>query len=831
MIRFVFLCSLLWSIKPLAAQIAPPEEFLGYRLGEKFTYHHQAVSYLQQLEAQSPMISLERYGESYEGRPLYVAYISNPENIKNLESIRRKNLSLAKSEKNTSGREEEHLLIWMSYNIHGNEAATMEAGLMTIYNLLTDSKWKELLQNTVVIIDPCLNPDGHNRYVQGFTERIGRKPNAKLLSREHSEPWPGGRGNHYFFDLNRDWAWQTQQETRARIALYNQWLPHVHVDFHEMGIDDPYYFAPSAEPVHLAVTGWQREFQEKVGEHIALSFDSIGQDYFKGEIFDLFYPSYGDTYPTFNGAVGMTYEQGGSYRAGLTGINSEGDTITLEKRASNHYLAGLKTIEASWNNKTKLIRHFQEYFNPDLKDNKYENRSYVLRMKDKDQARYMEEYLTLNGISFGYAKAQKVTLRSFKTGKDTQLKLGNTDMVLPSHQMKWRLMNVLFESDTFLPDSNTYDITGWSLPYALGIDAYSGTATVLTESGTFSFDDSPITTENKVTAYAIHWRSPKDARFLSALLQKGFVPIAARKDLSIGAADFKAGTVFITRSNHKHFENWEVGLKELAAQYNQEIFPVPSSYSRKGSSFGSSDFHRINAPVIAALGGQGVSPTNLGEIWHYFDIEIEYPVHIVESSQINERVLEEVNVLILPSVRSSGVMTNDKWKSIQRWVQNGGILIAVEGAVEILSGQDGYLLKPKHKSEKVKEITDITISNYRERERNDISGRSPGAIIEVRLDNSHPLAFGYDSVYYNIKNNSAFYLNVENGWNVGVCKSSPLVSGFVGSELKKEMNNFLFAGVQTYGRGRVVYFVDNPIFRSFWHNGKLMFSNAVFQSY
>ena len=248
-----------------------PDQFLGYPIGTYFSRHHQVIDYFKQLEKNAPKnVHLEQYGTTTEHRELLVAYISTEENLKNLEQIKADHGNLNKDEKIT--------LVWLSYNVHGNESSGTEAAMLTAYELITQKQ--EWLKNTVIILDPCINPDGRDRYVNWFNQYQNKEINVDQMSAEHSEPWPGGRPNHYLFDLNRDWAWLTQKESQERIALYNQWLPHVHADFHEQSINEPYYFAPAAEPFHEVITKWQREFQNGVGKNIAKNFDQKGWFYF-----------------------------------------------------------------------------------------------------------------------------------------------------------------------------------------------------------------------------------------------------------------------------------------------------------------------------------------------------------------------------------------------------------------------------------------------------------------------------------------------------------------------------------------------------------------------
>ena len=366
-----------------AQSIQSPKEFLGYELGERFTRHHKVVEYFSYLSNQLSNVQLEKYGETNEHRPLYVAYVSSEKNMANLEQIRQKNLGQTGLKEDRGAGE--IAIVWLSYNVHGNEASSTEAAMNTIYLLLTGKK--SLLENTLVIIDPCVNPDGRDRYVNWFNQVSTSPYNPDINAKEHQEPWPGGRPNHYLFDLNRDWAWATQVESQLRLNVYNKWMPHVHVDFHEQSMNNPYYFAPAAEPYHQVISRWQRDFQTQIGKNHAKYFDQNGWLYFTKERFDLLYPSYGDTYPTYVGAIGMTYEQAGHGRGGL-GVNTDhGYELTLTDRVAHHTTTGISTVEISSNNASKLNSEFKKFFI----NEKLIYKSYVLKNDHKDKTQRLNK--------------------------------------------------------------------------------------------------------------------------------------------------------------------------------------------------------------------------------------------------------------------------------------------------------------------------------------------------------------------------------------------------------------------------------------------------------
>ena len=299
---------------PVQSQVQAPVEFLGYELGDRFTRHHKVVDYAQSLAAGSDRAVWMPYGMTSEYRDLGLLVVTSPENHARLEALRTANLARTEGQ-GLAADDPGVVFVWLSYNVHGNEAVCTEAALRTMHALVsgTDAGGRDVaawLDRAVVLIDPCVNPDGRDRYVAFQDRTSGLTPDADLSTVEHDEPWPGGRSNHFMFDMNRDWAWQTQVETRGRVTAYRHWMPQVHVDFHEQGINSPYYFAPAAEPFHKIISPWQRKCQEHIGANNARWFDARGALYFTREVFDLFYPAYGDTWPLYNGAIGMTYEQG-----------------------------------------------------------------------------------------------------------------------------------------------------------------------------------------------------------------------------------------------------------------------------------------------------------------------------------------------------------------------------------------------------------------------------------------------------------------------------------------------------------------------------------------
>lgn len=820
------------------AQIKSPEEFLGYPIGTRYTPHYQIVNYFQYIAQEAPgMVKLQKYGETNEHRPLYLSFISTKENIGNLDKIRMNNMALANSSADKiTPTEETPVIVWLSYNVHGNETSSSEASMLTLYALVDPSNQqsKEWLRNTVVIIDPCLNPDGRDRYVNWYNTMIGKDYNPLTISREHREPWPGGRSNHYNFDLNRDWVWQTQVESRARVAQYNQWLPQVHVDFHEQGVNEPYYFAPAAAPYHEVLTKWQRDFQKTIGKSNAKYFDKNSWLYFTNHRFDLFYPSYGDTYPLYNGSIGMTFEQGG-ISAGLGIMTNEDDTLTLTDRALHHFTTSMSTIETSSNNASKLIQNFHQYFNDAVDGKVGFYKTYVIKNNPDDRERINAflQLLDQNSIQYGTSSGSAKGFH-YQNKKEEGFTINNSDIVISATQAKSVMVKVLMEPQSVLEDSVTYDITAWSLPYAYGLDVYATTQkmSVNTQKLKSSFTNNP---GEDAYGYVIRWQGVSTVKTIAQLLKKGIKMRYTETPFEMNGQSYGSGSVIITKKGNSELGNnlWKT-VSSICNMNQVPINAVSTGMVDKGVDFGGDLVHEIKAPRVYMLTGEGVSSLAAGEIWSFFDNEIDYKINLINASDFNRINLNDVDVLILPDGNYRFLNDSSSATNLENWIEKGGRLIALEGAVAQLSKQEWSTLKkkkmednPKDSGQKKNAYADLKI--FGNRERDDVSDNTPGAIFKVDVDNTHPLMFGYPSYYYTLKmDNSVYEFIKKDGWNVGVIKKENQVSGFVGSKLEPRLKDGLVFGVQDLGRGNVIYLTDDVMFRNFWQNGKLILCNAVF---
>ncbi|WP_460674660.1 M14 family metallopeptidase [Larkinella ripae] len=827
-----------------------PDQFLGYTVGKRFSPQHRVLAYAEYVARQNPTrVKVLPYGTTFEGRQLLAVVVASEKNLNRLEEIRTTHLQQiglgsAGGSVSKTAPSSQPPIAWLSYNVHGNEAISSEAFMLVLYDLMNTANpvSQKILSNTVVILDPCLNPDGHDRYVNWYNQMSGTSPDPTPLAREHSEPWPSGRYTHYLFDPNRDWAWQTQEITQQRMALYQQWMPHLHGDFHEMGPESPYYFAPSARPYHEDITPWQRQFQQIIGQYNTRYFDQNGWLYFTRESFDLFYPSYGDTWPTYNGAIGMTFEQGGGGRAGLAYRKNDGDTLTLRERIDHHHAASFATLESVADRPDEVVKNFNSFFEKSQTNPVGDFKSYVIKTaNDEGRIKALRKLLDNNQIRYGLAgKSQKLSGFNYQSQKNESLTTENNDLVISAYQPKSTLLKILFEPKSTLEDSVTYDITSWCIPYAYGLKAYGLkeklTPTAYPGAPALSATTSPASGP-KPYAYLIRWQSAQDVQFLAGLLKNKVRVRVAERTFRQDNQSFEAGTLIVTRAGNERLgERFHQIIQQEATKHDIRLIPATTGFVTEGADFGSGSVFSLKNPRVAVIAGDVTSPTSLGEVWHYFDQDLQYPLTLIDANAFPSASLDGIDVLIMPQGYNYGkILTDRTFTKLKEWVQAGGKLIVMERVTSFFADKADFGLKRKEdKTEARKERTDKkpevdeTLRQYGEREREAVSEETPGSVYRVDLDRTHPLAFGYPNGYHALVQNVYDYDFLKDGWNVGYLRKGNYVAGFVGKNAKSKLNNTLLYGVQDLGRGSIVYMMDNPLFRGFWYNGKLLFGNAVF---
>ncbi len=840
------------------AQVAPaeallsPADFLGYELGERFTRHERVLAYARHVAEHSERVEIEPYGKSYEGRALILLYVSTPGNLVRRADIRTSNLRRAGLSADgvtprAAAMDSDVAIVWLSYNVHGNESVSSEASMQTLYDLARETHpssgtW---LENTLVIMDPMINPDGRDRYVNWYNRMVGMHVDATPGAIEHNETWPGGRTNHYFFDLNRDWSWLTQTETRQRMARYREWLPQVHVDFHEQGVDSPYYFAPAAEPYHPVITDWQREFQQVIGRNHASYFDANGWLYFTRQVFDLYYPGYGDTFPIYNGAIGMTYEQGGSGRAGLAVETAEGDTLRLSDRIAGHYTTGMSTVEVASRYADELLAQFSAFFAGTSPATAHKSQSdgaaaWLVRSAGSGEALdALTRHLDGLGILYGHPSraGERVDATAWRSGENARVELHERDIIVPADQPRRVLARVLFERTSALPDSLTYDITAWALPYVYDLDAFSlarGAAVDLAPSSVSTGTARKTATRADVAppgTYAWYFEGD-DPAFLAELLRRGIRVRYNTEPITLGGDVFPRGTLIVTRRGNEAFGGKLHGmLAEIAAAHEEAATFSATGMVDKGPDLGSGDVRYIEAPRIAMPFGSPASSASAGQLWHYFDEVIGYPVTRMEPNDFKGADLSTWDVIVLPSGSWSTVWNEEGLGALRDWVRAGGRLVAFGGAASWLAGKEGFALKEVKKVETPEDSVRAeraAAKRYADRERDGLTTDNPGAIFEVAVDGTHPLGYGFGETSWMLSRQGSGHEVMLDGsaWNVGILGRR--VSGHIGYRAEERVDGTLSFGAESMGRGSVVYLLDDPLYRAFWYSGRRLVANALF---
>jgi hypothetical protein len=599
-------------------------------------------------------------------------------------------------------------------------------------------------------------------------------------------------------------------------------MPHVHVDFHEQGINDPYYFAPAAEPLHEVITPWQREFQTAIGRNNAKYFDEQGWLYFTKERFDLFYPAYGDTYPTYNGAIGMTYEQAGSGRAGLGIITAASDTLTLVDRATHHYTTGLSTVEVASQNAGRMVTEFKKFFDDSRSGKGNPVKTYVLTTDNRDKLAGLEDVLKKNGIAYGLLSASSFRGTNYRTNKEEAGQLKKYHLAISSAQPRSVMARVLLEPSSNLPDSNTYDITAWSLPFAHDVDAYAVKDALSIRNVDSIVASKPVAASSY--GYLVKYQSIEGAKLLAHLLKNGVKVRFAEKPITYKGKTYEAGTLIILKKGNP--ADLQSILNKQASKSFAEVDVIETGFMDKGPDVGSGDVRLIKAPKVALISGEQSSYLGAGEVWHMFEQTLDYPITLINANDLGRVNLKDFNVLIVPDGSYRGLSDKSMVDRLKDFVRSGGKIIALENAVQQMSGTEWDLKVKENKSEDKNEYG--SLRKYANRERDQLPNSIPGAIYKVQLDNTHPLAFGYPETYYTLKQDATTYEFIKQGWNVGVIKKDNYVAGFAGNKVKNQLKDALIFGVQEMGSGSIVYMTDNPLFRQFWQNGKLLFCNAVF---
>ena len=801
---------------PYNENIQSPEEFLGYEIGDQHTRHDLILAYFKYLSSVSERANLINYGKTHEGRSLVLLSISSSENLKNLEEIKTEHLKSTIPGSIKTINENLPIIINLGYGIHGNEPSGSEAALLTAYTLIAskNKKINRLTTNSVVFIDPTLNPDGRDRHSQWANQYKSINLVADSNDAEHNESWPRGRTNHYWFDLNRDWLLAIHPESRGKLNWLHEWYPNVVLDVHEMGTNSNYFFDPmkSSASVKPLIPQENVDLYPIFAEYYVKYMDSIGSFYYTKESFDETYPGYGSTYSDLQGGLALLFEQASS--RGHVQETNYGE-MTFGFTIRNQFLNGIATVEAAVDNKILLRDYQKRFFEASLSEFKNEKiKAYEFGdIYDKNRTKAFIDKLQIHKIEV-YEKDDK--------------------FIVPVNQLQSRMVKNFFETHDKYLDSVFYDASAWSVSnfYNMKHKAVrSIDVNKLTKVKDLLVNNPKVSKSNY--AYILDWDDYNTPAALNHLHKNGVISYSAYKPFSIkvneddDVKNFNRGTVMVPVSKQKvDSEKLFETLKSTQEKFNLPVFSTETGYSSSGIDLGS-NFFRINKKVkVAMLIGDGVSSYEAGEVWHLLDTRVHIPLTKIRLNQFNRTSLDKYTTLVMVS-GSYNQISESGIKKIKDWVGKGNTLITIGSA-------SSWAIKKEVVKESLVETKNDTIfSRKRYIDAREYSGRERigGSILKVDLDLTHPLAFGYrDQSIPVYKNNNVFLNKSKSDYSsVAIYSKNPHIDGYVS---KKNMENNLKGAasliVSDSGSGRVVLFADNPNFRGAWYGTNKLFLNAIF---
>ena len=803
---------------PFDENIKSPEEFLGYPIGEMQTRHDLIVSYMEYLSNVSDKAQILHYGQTYEKRKLVILAISSSDKIIDLEKIRENHISYLDPEHPNYSKESKPenlpVIINLAYSVHGNEPSTSEAALLTAYTLIS-SKSDEIskyLSDSIILIDPTLNPDGRDRHTHWVNTYKGSPLVDDPQDAEHNEYWPGGRTNHYWFDLNRDWYLGIHPESRSKLKWYHSWKPNVTADFHEMGTNSTYFFVPfkpngSLNPV-IPKENYDY-FNFLFGSYFADALDEMGTLYFTREIFDRTYPGYGSAYPDYLGGIGLLFEQASS--RGFKQKTQFGE-ITFPFTIKNQYVSGMTTVKASVANKEKLKDYQNNFYKSAITDSSRKKvRGYIFNEgNDKNKTKAFIDKLKLHDIKVLNNKEQ---------------------FYVPTVQKNYRLVRSFFETHQQYRDSVFYDASAWSMANIYDID-YSASNKDFVGEEVDDIDELFEVNEFSESnyAYIIDSQDYNIPAVTYDLLNNEVFTSASFKPFTIqtstGTKSFNYGSLIIPLSVQKKLNSDELyeKMKSIQKKYDVNIYSVESGLSSSGVDLGSGYVMPLNKPSAMMLIGTGVRSYEAGEVWHLLDQRVGMPITKVPMRNFDNISMDKYNVLVL--VSGNYKFSDSQIEKIKTWAENGNTIISIGSGSKLLIDKkivDENLLE----KEESNAINYLAYGDARENRGKEQIG---GVILNSIIDLSHPLAFGYENNTLPLyKNNSIWLKPSKNNYSSVVRYSdNSLIDGFLSENNKEKIKESVSLVVSKVGRGIAVMFADNPNFRGAWYGTNRLFLNAIF---
>jgi hypothetical protein len=809
--------------------IPTPESVLGYQVGEWHVRHDQLVSYMKLLAQKSDRINLEVMGYTHEQRPLLLLSITNPEKLKNIEQIRQRHINRL-GKKNAAAGPDDPVVVWMGYSVHGNEASGTNAALLFAYYLAAAQgpEIEKTLKNMVILLDPSLNPDGMSRFASWVNSHKGSVENSDPTNREHNEPWPRGRGNHYWFDLNRDWLLLRHPESRARVGKFHQWKPNVLTDFHEMGPNNSYFFQPGISSRKNPWTPERNvELTRAIAQFHANTFDKQGVMYFTEESFDDFYFGKGSTYPDINGGIGILFEQASARGFVQQTVNGK---LRFTTAIKNQLSASLSTLAGAMANKQALLDHQSAFFADfeKLADQDEVNGYVISEQFDKNR---LEELLTL---------LQSHQIQVYPLSKD--LKAGNKQFTsdnsyyIPLAQPQYRLIKSIFSQRKSFKDNTFYDVSSWNLAYAFNIDFQPINSSWGLKHETQPWQKSQPAKLAKLTksyAYAFSWDDQKAPLLLQRLLAKKIkvrvATLGFTGDVAKGKKSFLPGTIIINRGLQTN-KDWLKELQHAQDEFGLPVHVIKSGLTTSGSDLGSRTMVPVRMPKVLLVGGRGTSSLEVGEIWHFLNKQLALSPTIVERDRLSRINFSKYTHLIMTEGEYESVSEKTVAK-ITGWVKQGGVIWGQKNAAQWLAKSE--LLKATYTSEEnMGKRFEKEALSYGQMDAMGAKKRIAGAIFSVDLDLSHPLTYGYHQSLLPVFKNSTTLLHKTTRPYITVATYSkfPQLSGYADQTNVDKIAQSSFMLAHSVGKGLVIGIADNVNFRGFWYGSNRLMTNSLYFS-
>ena len=794
--------------------IPAPASLLGWEVGDWHVGHDALVNYLYRLADASPRVSIREIGRSNEQRPLLQLLVSSPANLDRSEELRQAHLDGAGP-----------LVVWLGYSVHGNEASGSNASLLVAYYLAASRSEtvERMLEDTIVLIDPSLNPDGLDRFASWANQNAGRVPVRNPVTRQHVENWPGGRTNHYWFDLNRDWLPLVQPESRARIVEYHRWLPHVLTDHHEQGGRNPgFFFQPGVPSRQNPLTPPENfELTRALAAYHAEAMDAAGVPYFTEDAYDDFYYGKGSTYPDINGSVGILFEQRnirGQELATSNGVETFRDAI------ANQFRMSLSTLRGAWELRGRL-KDYQSGFHEAMMERASERKfsAWVIGDDgDPQRAQALLEVFELHGVEYrALAEPVRADGREFEPG---------AAWVVPVRQRQFGLLEAMMERRTRFEDNTFYDVSAWTLPLAFNLP-YATLARV-PATGDAPAASRGLPPDATAPAWVVPWNQLEAPRLLRQLLDEGARVRTSRKPFTArttnGLQSFQRGALVVQSGiQDEDRRDAVIAVLNAAALGGTAVHSLESTLTPSGPDLGAGHFPIVEPVRPLMLVGGSVSAYDSGTAWHLLDQRLGMAAPIVEQQHFDRVDLHEFTHLLMADGRYAQLGETDR-ERIARWVTAGGVIIASGRAATWAEGLcfdevcGETAAQPALPSSEARSYADFADDHA-----NLVIG---GAIVASLADLSHPLAWGLQRPDLPLFRQGTTLLRPsDNPYATPVRYSEePLMAGFIGQQRQDEMRGQSAVIAERQGDGLVVRFANTPLFRGFWRGTEKLFVNALF---